>query len=52
MGMYHLQLVPVSVQLNTSEILEIKPETNDDYLLTCFNKVRALCVLPSEIILL
>lgn len=53
MGIYHLQLsvLSVSVQLNTVEILEIKPETND-YLLTCSNKVRALCILPSEIIFL
>lgn len=32
--------------------LEIKPVTNNYYLLACFNKVRALCVLSSEIILL
>lgn len=51
MGIYDLQLVPVSVQINTTEILEIKPETND-YLLTCSNKIRALCISPSEIIFL
>ena len=43
MDIYNLQLVPVSVQLNTSEILEINTTTNNYYLLTCFNKVRALC---------
>lgn len=49
---YHLWLAHIALELNISEILEMKPVTNCYYLLVFFNKVRALCILSSEIILL